>query len=94
MELLSNIKYGRCFNFNIVHKECGMCCCECDNKCKDICNHAKYNFLKENCGNYYNQVDNNNVQLEKQKLINEKLRSGKTYAYRYNKQMEMFKHDK
>jgi hypothetical protein len=74
MELLSNIKYGRCFFYREQYCGRSMCCCECDEKCNKCCLHAKHNFIKTNCGNYYNEVDYNNLQLEKQIVIMLKLK--------------------
>lgn len=74
MEILSSIKYGRCFNFNNIHSQCIYCCCECKLDCTNRCGHSKYNFKKTNCGNYKDVVQSNNEQLLNLKLIDEKLK--------------------
>jgi hypothetical protein len=73
MEILSNIKYGYCFTFNTIHPECKHCCCECDNKCANICHTAKVWHEKRYCGNYQNTVEFNNKLLKQLQLIQQKV---------------------
>lgn len=65
MEILSHIRYGRCFIDYVVHKDCPYCCCECEKKttCGMQCNPSTYLTVKRLCGNYTDIVDQNNTNL-------------------------------